>query len=329
MMRALPIALGSAVALAVAPALAEGGGRGAGYAATGPVFDLPAGMSVERQEIHISLYSVRLIYVFKSSRRQTAHFGFTMPEMPVDTSPDAIGVAEGNEAAGLAADAQPANYLNLSVRVNDRPLPLAGHGRALLDGKDVTRQLLDAGAPLLYDLIGEAPWRHLAPEVKAMLEASGLLQLDAALWSYQASFEWDLSFEPGETRMELNYTPVFNYWSDITLDAFPEIGPRGSATRTYCIDDTLRRAFHRKPTYDLYTVTHLAFPTGGWRGPVGHYRLLVDKGAADNLVAFCPRIAKKVSPTTFEWTAKDFTPERQLGVLFFVDPDAISPSSQK
>jgi hypothetical protein len=318
-----------AVLLALpSPLLAEDEGRGIGYAATGPIFDLPAGMSVERLEVHISLYSVRLAYVFKSQTRQMVHFSFAMPDMPVDASPDAVGITAGGEAAGLAADTRPANYLNLAVRVNDRPLVLAGHGRALFDGQDVTRQLLDARVPLLYDLDGDAPWRRLSPEVRAMLEANGLLQLDAALWSYQASLEWDQSFEPGETHVEVSYAPVFKYWSDITVDHFPEIAPGGSATRTYCIDDALRRAFFRNPFVDLYTVTHLAAPSGGWHGPVRLYQLTVDKGAAVNRVAFCPLAAKKVSPTTFEWTAKNFTPERQIGVLFFVAPDA-APSSTK
>lgn len=328
MMRTLLAALGCALTLAATAVLAEGEGRGVGYAATGPVFDLPANIHIERQDVHISLRSVRLTYVFKSSGRQSVHFSFTMPDMPVDASPDAIGVTKGNKAVGRAADTQPVNYLNLSVRVNDRPLALAGHGRALRDGKDVTRQLLDAGVPLLYDLDGEAPWKDLSPNVKAMLKASNLLELDAALWSYQASFEWDQSFEPGETRIEVSYAPVSNYWSDITLDAFPEIEPGGSAAKTYCIDDALRRAFHRKSGYELYTVTH-KIPSSGWRGPAGRYRLMVDKGAPANLVTFCPPAARKISPTTFAWTATSYTPGGAIGVLFFVDPDAVSSSERK
>lgn len=329
MMRIQLAALGCAVALAMSPTLAAGEGRGIGYVATGPVFDLPAGMSVARQEIHVSLYSVQLTYVFKSPAPQSVHFSFALPEMPVDASPDAIGVAKGNEAAGLAADTRAVNYVSLSVRVNDRPLVLAGHGRALRNGRDVTRRLLDAGVPLLYDLDGETPWKHLSPNVQAMLKANDLLDLDAALWSYRASFEWDQSFEPGETRIEISYAPVFNEWSDITRDAFPEIEPGGSATKTYCIDDALRRAFRRKPSYELYAVTHRAAPAAGWHGPVERYRLLVDKGAPANLVAFCPAGARKASPTTFEWTATNVTPGGETGVLFFVDPQAASSSERK
>src|SRR3546814_1750216 len=86
--------------------------------------------------------------------------------------------------------------------------------------------------------------------------------------------------------------------------------PGGSATRAYCIDDALRQAFFRKPFYDLYTVTHFSAPPSRSRGPVGHYRLVVDKGAVTNLVAFCPLTAKKTSPTTFE-RSEEHTSELQ------------------
>ena len=59
------VVLCCAFTLAVTPALAEGEGRGIGYAAIGPAFDLPAGISVERQDVYVSLRSVRLTYVFK------------------------------------------------------------------------------------------------------------------------------------------------------------------------------------------------------------------------------------------------------------------------
>ncbi|GAB1717614.1 MAG: hypothetical protein NTAFB05_26560 [Nitrobacter sp.] len=327
--RLAAISFAVAVALAAAPALAADEGRGIGYAATGLVFDLPAGVSVERLEVHVSFYSVRLAYVFKSRRRLTVHFRFALPDMPVDAGEDIAALDKDSEAAGLAADTQPANYMNLSVRVDGKPVVLGGHGRALLDGKDVTRQLLDAGVPLLSGPAGSA-WRRLTPDVRTKLEASRLISIDAAAWTYQADFAWDAMLEPGETSVEISYATLAKYWSDITVDHFPEIAPDGSATRAYCIDDALRRAFFRKPfSYDIYTVTHLAAPAGHWRGPVGHYRLVIDKGAATNLVAFCPLSAKKISPTTFEWTAVNFTQDSPTGVLFFMDQNAASSGARE
>jgi hypothetical protein len=306
------------------PALAQDEGRGIGYAAAGPVFHLPSGVSVERQDVYISIYTVRLTYVFKSATRQTMHFTFAMPEMPVDAAPDLAALDTDSEAAGLAADTQPANYLSLSVSVDGQPLTPGGHGRALLDGKDVTRQLLAAGVPLLsgFDGEGDPIWRQLPPEKQAELRASHLMSEDTAMWTYQADFAWDAVLEPGETRVEVGYAPLANYWSDINLDSFPEMATDGSATKAYCIDAGARRAFlSGKPYYDLYTVTHLA-PPDGWRGPVAHYRLVVDKQHPTDMVAFCPQEAKKISPTRFEWTATNYTPGDRTGVLFFWDTEA-------
>jgi len=314
---------------AATPALAAGGERDIGYAATGPAFRLPAGVSVERQEVHISIYSVQLAYVFKSATQQTVHFGFAMPAMPVDAGEDLAALNENATDAGFVADTQPANYLRLAVSVNGRKLTLAGRGRALLEGRDVTRRLRDAGVPLLAGPDGDPIWRQLPPDKQAQLRASGLMSEDTALWTYQADFVWDTVLVPGETRVEVSYAPVFKYWSDINLDSFPEMAADGSATRTYCIDAAIRRAFlSGKHPYDLYTVTHLT-PSNGWRGPARHYRLTVEKQQPTDLVAFCPRDAKKVSPTRFEWTASNHTPGGETGVLFFTRPDAASSREQK
>ena len=310
---------GAAVLLVLSdPAPAQDEGRGIGYAIAGPAFHLPAGVSVERQEVHISIYSVRLAYVFKSAARQTVHFSVAMPEMPVDAAEDLAALDEDSEAAGLAADTQPANYLSLSVSVDGREPALTGHGRALRDGKDVTRQLLDAGVPLLsgFGGAGDPIWRQLPPEKQATLRAGGLMNEDTALWTYQADFEWDAILAPGETRVELGYAPLAHYWSDINLDSFPEMAAGGSATKAYCIDAGARRAFLSGHQYELYTVTHLA-PPDGWRGPAAHYRLVVDKRHPTDMVAFCPPEARKISPTRFEWTATNYTPGSETGVLFF------------
>jgi hypothetical protein len=178
--------------------------------------------------------------------------------------------------------------------------------------------LLDAGVPLLAGPAEEPIWQNLPPAVQTTLEARGLLDGDTALWTYQANFAWDQAFEPGETRVEISYAPVFEYQGEARSVA----DKASAATQAYCIDDALRRASALIPAADLYTVTHLNAPAGRWRGPVGQYRLVVDKQAVADLVAFCPLAAKKIAPTTFEWTAKNFTLGSQTSVLYASAPDA-------
>ncbi|MFC4299772.1 DUF4424 family protein [Castellaniella hirudinis] len=296
-------------------------------AVEGPIFTLPAGIRITRQDITMNPRHVTLSYVFQGAQRHTVPFRFELPEMPVDASPDVVGLLDGGGMAeGLAADSKPVNYMNLSVHVNGAPLMLTGRGRALQDGQDVTRILLDAGVPLLYDLNHEAPWSHLPAQTQAMLKARGLLSLDAANWNYQVRYTWDQVFEPGETRVEIHYNPDAFYWSDINLDNFPPIAAGGWANRTYCLDEAWRRTFFRLAGsgagYELYAVMHVLAPKGAPPPPAAaRYSLKVDKYASPNLVAFCPADAKKTSPSTFTWQARNVTPGRTVDALFFMGPD--------
>ena len=43
--------------------------------------------------------------------------------------------------------------------------------------------------------------------------------------------------------------------------------------------------------------------------------LTIDKGAPENLVSFCGSGVRKIGPTTFEMSATDFFPERDINVL--------------
>jgi hypothetical protein len=54
---------------------------------------------------------------------------------------------------------------------------------------------------------------------------------------------------------------------------------------------------------------------GNWRSPIGDFRLVVDKGAAANLVSFCGEGVRKISPTRFEIRHTNWRPDRDLKVL--------------
>jgi hypothetical protein len=92
--------------------------------------------------------------------------------------------------------------------------------------------------------------------------------------------------------------------------------------RTYCIDDDFLRAFDgrmaRAKNNYAYGETWLSYvlKTGAnWAGPIRDFRLVVDKGTADNLVSFCAKGVKKIGPTTFEVRHTDFVPTQDLNIL--------------
>jgi hypothetical protein len=64
--------------------------------------------------------------------------------------------------------------------------------------------------------------------------------------------------------------------------------------------------------YLSYVITSGA----NWAGPIGTFRLIVDKGDPQTLVSFCGDGVRKIGPTTFEMTAKNYRPRRDIDLLF-------------
>ena len=71
--------------------------------------------------------------------------------------------------------------------------------------------------------------------------------------------------------------------------------------------------FERRIAYVLTTGAN-------WSGPIGDFRLTVDKGEPDSLVSFCADGVKKIAPTVFEVRHANFTPTRDLDVLILYRP---------
>lgn len=71
--------------------------------------------------------------------------------------------------------------------------------------------------------------------------------------------------------------------------------------------------FEKRIAYVLKTAAN-------WAGPIGDFRMTVDKGAPDSLVSFCAEGVKKIGPTLFEVRHENFTPTQDLHVLILYHP---------
>ena len=63
-------------------------------------------------------------------------------------------------------------------------------------------------------------------------------------------------------------------------------------------------------------VSYILTTGAGWRSPIADFRLVVDKGAPENLVSFCGEGVRRIGPTQFEMRRRDWRPDRNLEVLF-------------
>ncbi len=52
-----------------------------------------------------------------------------------------------------------------------------------------------------------------------------------------------------------------------------------------------------------------------WQGPIGVFRLAIDKGKPGNVLSLCIDGLRKTGPTSFAVEKKDFTPTRDLRLL--------------
>jgi hypothetical protein len=95
--------------------------------------------------------------------------------------------------------------------------------------------------------------------------------------------------------------------------------------REYCIDDDFIQSFDRKRAamnkdreprmYSETWVDYILSSGANWKGPIKDFRLVVDKGNADNLVSFCMAGVKKIAPTRFEVRKSNFEPRSDLHIL--------------
>jgi len=84
---------------------------------------------------------------------------------------------------------------------------------------------------------------------------------------------------------------------------------RGLDKITGTVDANIAKLMERRISYVLKTGAN-------WAGPIKDFRLVVDKGKPDTMTAFCADNVKRISPTAFEVRMQNFTPERDLKILF-------------
>jgi hypothetical protein len=315
-----PIGLtGAALAaiLAVSPVFANGAisERKAG----GLVFVKSDTIGIASEELYLSPDLVRVSYRYHSKARaaQDVTISFPMPDVPLDDGPDADDLFYNDKIP----DGR--NYMNVTVKVDGRAVTTRLIERAVLGGKDVTARLQRDGIPLLLVKDREALLKRIPAKVlQALVDDGFLLRSDSPnsghspQWTYQVLIEWKQTFKPGDTKVEVSYRPIIGTPMD-----YGGYYDTGAGVKKYCIDAAFRAAVQRRAAagagFAAYTLGYVLKAARFWNGPIGQFRLIVDKQKPKNLVAFCPADARKVSDTRFEWTRANFVPDADLAVVFF------------
>lgn len=101
-------------------------------------------------------------------------------------------------------------------------------------------------------------------------------------------------------------------------------GLQNEESGQYCIDSDLKRWIQKQlqAHYDTPTTTIKYILTTGanWKGPIGKFKLTVKKSDPNEKLSFCGTGVKKVDAKTFVMEKTNFTPTKDLNIIYFGKP---------
>lgn len=289
-------------------------------------------VEMRSEDLFVSSAEIRVRYVFfnKTDRDVTVLVAFPMPEIRIEHQDQALSVPTDD----------PVNMLEFSTSVNGKAVETRVEQRVVAAGIDRTQFLRDLGLPLAphlpatndaLDRLPRDKWDELVRvglgEIEEYDIGKGMQQHLSARWGLHTTFYWEQTFAAGaETAVEHRYRPSVGETAGTSLGSPHSAKEPWLAhyTRKYCLEKDFMAAVGRSKKgpkgdhgapFSEERIEYILKTGANWSGPIGEFRLVVDKGEPDNLVSFCGEGIKKISPTQFEMRKKDFRPEGNLSIL--------------
>ena len=306
--------------LALAPrALANDGVAGLGVG--GLVLQQTDRVRMVSEDLYVSPDRVRVTYRFRplDDAGLETIVAFPLPPIPVNNRDETVGMAEPPVK-------NPLDVVRFRVRVDGRRIRPLMAVRAFTEKGDITDLLAEYGIRP-YDWPDyEAFERRLkalpAEALKKLEEAGAIRHLSPDYmdygWKLQITYFWRQSFPAGrDTRIEHEYVPIAGqFFYSPENDRW--------AVKRYCIDSGTMRGIRRmirrqgqdRSFLAATQIEYILTTANTWAGPIGRFRLVIDKKRRDSIVTLCWKGLKRISPTRFESVKQDFRPRRDLEILF-------------
>ena len=341
-MRAL---LATTAFLALArPALANDGWGG--LSATGLTFGQTDAVAMLEEDLFISMDRISVDYVFRNitDADVTGEVIFPLPPIPVWASYESM--------MNLPEDSERENLVDFTATVDGQPVAVKVDRIAVVEegfdeerppsvlydnpGRDVTADLARLGIPLTLDAEAlRTALLALGPTERAEATRLGLaeyLEGDAAqnrpeevwaYWSIVIRYHWTQTFPAGkEMRVHHEYLSLppggLFYWTE------PPEEWQDYLRDMYCIDEGTSKALVKalegpedeQGGYGTsYNISYVLKTANSWAGPIGKFRLTLDKGAPENVISLCAEGVHKTGPTTFVIEKTSYVPDSDLDVL--------------
>ncbi len=293
--------------------------------AGGIVFTKNTPIRMAAEDLTISPNAVRIRFEFVNPTAKDVQTVVAFPLPDIDTA------TFWGSAIGTVAD-DPQNFVNFKAVVDGKPVALSVEQRAFFKGKDVTALIVAAGAPInpVTDE-GYLKLEKLARDKQKALIAAGVAEGDGASefvpqWTVRTRFYWTQKFPAKQTVViEHSYQPVTGqfFFSTEYQKRTEKVGGID-----YCFDEPTWAALKAMSGATTqtnpdsggylngYQTDYILRTANNWQGPIGRFHLTLDKLKPDNILTLCwDGALKKTGPTTFEFTAVNFAPARDLHLL--------------
>ena len=160
-------------------------------------------------------------------------------------------------------------------------------------------------------------------------DGSGMKKVWTPYWTLKSTYWWRMTFPAKKLiTVKHDYKPSVGGTVGTTfLEDGKARGERFDEYKAkYCMDPSfvkpIEAAAMRNPDKQAPFVenwiSYVLMTGGNWATSIGKFKLTIDKGSAKNMISFCGKGVKKVGPTTFEMTAEDFYPEKNLEILLML-----------
>ena len=337
MRRLARVALACACACATAgPAFANDTTARVAAGGIEPLKSADVRMLQETLTISRKLVTVRYRFLNESDRDVHATIAFPMP-------------AYGWWSGESEIDSHSVPMDSFEVKVDGAVVPTRSVRRALVRGRDVTRELRALGLSdeQLFVNFGRASSAYrgsadLRPGLeKRVRKVIGGTTMDR--WQVEETRLWEQTFPAHrEIVVEHRYAPFVGRIYDAPYqkghavdESSPELAPSslaGAAEHSpaeACVDDELRVAMQRKAARlaaggaasvwrNLEDVEYILGTGRNWKGPIADFTLRIEKDKPGDIVSLCfPGQPKRVSPTVLEFHQVDLVPQDRLVVYFY------------
>ncbi|MCA9759300.1 MAG: DUF4424 family protein [Candidatus Eisenbacteria bacterium] len=310
-----------------------------GVSVGGLTFQHTDDIAMKDEDLYLSLDTVRVRYVFEnvSSSDVTAAIGFPMPDLVVIPDYDDLNrhTFFGDEATDpfffrtwVNGEEISTRATTVTARILTPLFPSESNEKQEL--VDVTSRIQDFGFPLSLDsyVVGRR-MEALSEEELEQLVALDLVRLSSMSipgsdpprptpypnWFLTFQFSWEQEFPAGrETVIEHQYRP---------MTGGSKLWVNEPTKSEFCIDDEsqaeINRIMEERSGLHMESVPYILETANSWAGPIGRFRLTIDRGRPDVFAFACLDIpVVEVGATTIRAEAEAFVPTQRLEVLFIV-----------